>query len=84
MGRQTWEFEIRRKASQESATFLQRIFDQKLHCSFSLSAAQLLPKPFGQNDIRTAEKPMLQCNFCVPKIASQLPSLLVAGCRGGA
>ena len=43
---------------QESATFLQRsFFNVALQFSACCSAA------FGQNDIRTAEKPMLQCNF---------------------
>ena len=44
---------------QESATFLQRsLFNVALQFFACCSAA------FGQNDIRTAEKPMLQCNFC--------------------
>ena len=44
---------------QESATFLQ--------CSFFNAAVQFFAccsAAFGQNDIRIAEKPMLQCNFC--------------------
>ena len=44
---------------QESATFLQRsIFDVAVQFFACCSAT------FGQNDIRTAEKRMLQCNFC--------------------
>ena len=34
-----------------------------LHCSFSLAAVRLVTA-CGQNGIRTAEKPMLQCNRC--------------------
>ena len=36
---------------------------------------------FGQNDVRTAEKPMLQRSIL--KTAAQLPFSLVACCRGG-
>ena len=44
---------------QESATFLQRsFFDVAVQFFACCSAA------FGQNDIRIAEKPMLQYNFC--------------------
>ena len=44
---------------QESATFLQRsFFDVAVQLFVCCSAA------FGQNDVGTAEKRMLQCNFC--------------------
>ena len=44
---------------QESATFLQRsFFNVALQFFARCSAA------FGQNDIRTADKPMFQCNVC--------------------
>ena len=44
---------------QESATFPQ--------CSFFIVAVQFFiccSAAFGRNAVRTAEKPMLQCNFC--------------------
>ena len=44
---------------QESATFLQRSFFNVALQFFACCSAAL-----GQNDIRSAEKPMLQCNFC--------------------
>ena len=44
---------------QESATFLQRSFLNVAAQFFACCSAA-----FGQNGIRTAEKPMLQCNFC--------------------
>ena len=44
---------------QESTTFLQRIFFNVALQFFACCSAA-----FGQNDIRTAAKPMLQCNFC--------------------
>ena len=44
---------------QENATFLQRsFFDDALQFSVCCSTDS------GQNDSHTAEKPMLQCNFC--------------------
>ena len=44
---------------QESATFLQRSdFDVAVQIFVCCSAA------FGTNDVRTAEKRMLQCSFC--------------------
>ena len=44
---------------QESATFLQRSFFNVAVQFFARCSAA-----FGQNDFRTTEKPMLQCNFC--------------------
>ena len=66
---------------QESATFLQRrFFNAALQFSACCSAA------FGKNDLRTAEKCMLQSNLCSAtfrKTAAQLPFSLVACCRRG-
>ena len=44
---------------QESATFLQRSYS-----NVAVQFFRLLQRSFGQNDIRIAEKRMLQCNFC--------------------
>ena len=53
MGAQTWELEIRRKAPLSCS-----VASSMLQYSFSFAAAQL------KNDILTAERRMLQCNFC--------------------
>ena len=66
---------------QENATFLQRSFFNVALQFFACCSAA-----FGQNDIRTAEKPMLQCNFCSAafrKLQRNFRFSLVACCRGG-
>ena len=51
--------ETRRKALQESATFLQRSdFDVAVQFFVCCNTA------FGTNHVRSAEKRMLQCSFC--------------------
>ena len=59
VGAYTWELESVAGKRQESATFLQHSFFNVALQFFAWCSAA-----FGQNDIRTAEKPMLQCNFC--------------------
>ena len=51
---------------QESATFLQSSF-----CNVAVQFFACCTAAFGQNDIRTAEKQMLQCNFCSASSAAQ-------------
>ena len=58
VGAQTWEFEIRRKAAGKRHFPATQLFNVAVQFFACCNAA------FGKNDFRTAEKRMLQCNFC--------------------